>query len=246
MSHPAVFLFNCFYKKLCTILMLKSLTRCFYKLYNQKMEKLNNKKMSARKIFKILMWAFLILFTVYVVLVAIRIPHVIKKQKTQDQIVRIHNTKLKIEDVEGKNLPPDPGVNADKTLQGVDANNNGIRDDVELAIFKQYPNSAKTRAVLLQYALTSQMIFTQPFVNEEIATEVIREQDRGFQCVGNIIPDRGSDVAYNKLTDFISFVEKKQFDTDQRVKAKDNFFDKVRSYSSLNNLCDIDLTKLFN
>ena len=65
----------------------------------------------------------------------------------------------------GKNLPSDPGALADATVQGVDANQNGIRDDVELAVFKEYPNSAKTRAVLLQYALALQMEVIQPMVN---------------------------------------------------------------------------------
>ena len=45
---------------------------------------------------------------------------------------------------------------------------------MELAIFKEYPNSAKTRAVLLQYALALQMEAVQPIVNKEtvIATSV--------------------------------------------------------------------------
>ncbi|MFY9463152.1 MAG: hypothetical protein WAP52_03130 [Candidatus Sungiibacteriota bacterium] len=78
------------------------------------------------------------------------------KQKTDEQVAKIHATKLSLDDVMGKNLPPDPGVEADKTLQGIDASRNGIRDDVELAIFKLHPDSARIRAVLLQYALALQ------------------------------------------------------------------------------------------
>ena len=37
-----------------------------------------------------------------------------------------------MDDVTGKNLPQDPGAEADKTIAGIDANKNGIRDDVEL------------------------------------------------------------------------------------------------------------------
>ena len=76
--------------------------------------------------------------------------HFYNLDKTNEQVVKIHNTKLMMDDVIGKNLPPDPGAEADKTVQGIDANKNGIRDDVELAIFKAYPDSAKTRAVMLQ------------------------------------------------------------------------------------------------
>ena len=87
---------------------------------------------------------------IYVVLVIIRMFHFYNLDKTNEQVVKIHNTKLTMDDVIGKNLPPDPGAEADKTVQGIDLNKNGIRDDVELAIFKKYPDSAKTRAVMLQ------------------------------------------------------------------------------------------------
>ena len=94
---------------------------------------------------------------IYVILVIIRMFHFYNLDKTNEQVAKIHNTKLTMDDVLGKNLPQDPGAEVDKTIAGIDTNKNGIRDDVELAIFKEYPNSAKTRAVLLQYALALQM-----------------------------------------------------------------------------------------
>ena len=114
----------------------------------------------------------------YIILVIARIPHAYDKQRTEEQVAKIHATKLTLDDVMGKNLPPDPGIDADKTIQGIDANHNNIRDDVELAIFREYPNSAKTRAVLLQYALALQMEAVQTIVNTGTVTEVIREIGR--------------------------------------------------------------------
>ncbi|MFA5095628.1 MAG: hypothetical protein WC447_03160 [Candidatus Paceibacterota bacterium] len=102
------------------------------------MEKI--KMLFAHKIFKILGWAFLILVGLFIVLVIGRWIYLNKQAKTDEQVIKIHNTKLTLDDVMGKNLPPDPGALADTTIQGVDANNNGIRDDVELAVFKKYPN----------------------------------------------------------------------------------------------------------
>ena len=167
--------------------------------------------------------------------------------KTEEQVIKIHNTKLTLDDVMGKNLPPDPGALADATVQGVDANQNGIRDDVELAVFKEYPNSAKTRAVLLQYALALQMEVVQPMVNTITVTEVVREQSRGFQCVGDIIPDRENQESYEKLNSLIKFVKDKQFNTKRKKKCKRYFFKKdVRSYSDLDQICDIDYSKLSN
>ncbi len=47
-------------------------------------------------------------------------------------------------------LPPDPGSEGDATLEGVDVNGNGIRDDIERWIYLTYPNSEKMRRALIQ------------------------------------------------------------------------------------------------
>jgi len=96
---------------------------------------------------KILKRAVIILLVLFALLVIARIPHVLNQQKTDEVVAKIHATKLTLEDVMGTNLPPDPGAHANDTIEGVDANQNGIRDDVELAIFREYPDSARTRAV---------------------------------------------------------------------------------------------------
>ncbi len=133
------------------------------------MEKI--KKLFARPVFKIIKWVFLVLVGIYIVAVLVRAAYLVNKHfsdiKTDAEVEKIHNTKLTLDDVMGKNLPPDPGAAADATIAGVDANNNGIRDDVELAIFKAYPDSAKTRAVLLQYALSLQTEMTSLVINKE-------------------------------------------------------------------------------
>src|SRR3989344_6172922 len=107
----------------------------------------------------------------------------IPKERTNEQVAEIHATKLTLDDVMGKNLPPAP-ANPDATIAGADANKNGIRDDVELAIFKEYPNSAKTRAVLLQYALALQMEMTQTRVNKGTVTAVAEDSGRAHLGVG--------------------------------------------------------------
>ena len=176
------------------------------------------------------------------------------EQKTQEQVARIHATKLTLDDVMGKNLPPDPGADADKTVQGIDANRNGIRDDVELAIFKEYPNSAKTRAVLLQYALALQMEVVQVIVNMRTVTEVATEQGRADSCVADTLVPRKSPESsrtypdVEKINTFINLVENKEFNTDARKKAHRDFYEgKLGSYGdSTNTMCDIDFSALPN
>lgn len=204
------------------------------------------KTLFAHRVFKILKWVFLILVGLFVVVIIGRVIYRNNEAKTNIQVEKIHNTKLTLDDVMGTNLPPDPGIFADKTVEGIDANNNGIRDDVEIAIFKEYPNFAKTRAVLLQYALALQMEVIQPIVNTRTVTEVVREQSRGFQCIGNIIPNRETQKSFEKLDFLIKFVKDKQFNTKERIDARNIFLQDVRSYSDLNEECDIDYSKLSN
>ena len=201
---------------------------------------------------KILKWGVIIIIVAFVAVVIYRIPHVINEEKTNEAVIKIHATKLTLDDVMGKNLPSDPSALADETIQGIDANQNGIRDDVELAIFKEYSNSAKTRAALLQYALALQMEVIQPIVNMETATEVIREQDRAGSCIGdNLVPRESLESARSyadveKIFTFINFVEDKQINTIEREKARSDFFKKIGSYSSMDNVCDIDYSVLLN
>ena len=162
--------------------------------------------------------------------------------KTNAEVEKIHNTKLTLDDVLGKNLPPDPGATADATIAGVDANNNGIRDDVELAIFKAYPNSAKTRAVLLQYALLLQTEATDSVINTTVATVLAGEEySRAYDCIGKIVPTGNGDI--KKIQIYIDFVENLQLNTTVRKNLKNNFDNQIRSFE-LQQGCDVDLTTL--
>ena len=222
-----------------------------------------NIKLLARKIFKIFAWAFLVIATFFIILAIARIPHYLNTQKTLEQVAKIHSTRLQINDVTGEFLPPDPGMEADKTLQGIDKNNNGIRDDVELAIFKEYPNSAKTRAVLLQYALIMQIETSQPFLNYEIVTKIINEESRADTCLSDTLVPRISpessrnDVDMEKIEKIINFIEEKQINNNIRKEAHNSFYkyigtqgkftESLKGYLNTKDYsCDIDLSKLSN
>lgn len=64
-------------------------------------------------------------------------------------------------------LEPDPKLN-NATLLGIDSNNNGIRDDVEIYIIKKYANDPKfpktKTAIELQAAWASQKILENPTI----------------------------------------------------------------------------------
>ena len=196
---------------------------------------------------KILKWIAIIFVAVFVILFIFGEFRYFNKKKTEEAVEKIHNTKLALDDVMGKNLPPDPGAEADKTIAGIDANKNGIRDDVELAIFREYPNSAKTRAVLLQYALVLQMELTLPVLNTDTATALIEDNNnRAHICIWSISSRSDMEKFIVETEKNESFVEQLQFNTGQRKKTQDDFYEYVRSYSASNKGCDLDLATLPN
>lgn len=200
---------------------------------------------------KILKWGAVSICVAFAALVVYRMFYLRNAEKTQEQVAKIHATKLTLDDVMGKNLPPDPGDLADKTVQGIDANGNGIRDDVELAIFKEYPNSAKTRAVLLQYALALQMEVIQPIVNTGTVTAVIEKKARAAGCVADTLvprkslesPREYSDL--EKMNSYTDFIERQQFNTPIRKHTLANFRQHTGSFE-LQSDCDIDPTNFSN
>lgn len=216
--------------------------------YNTTNSITKNTKMKINKGLNVLKWMAVILVGLFGLGVLFRIPFYIQNKKTEEQVAKIHATKLTMDDVMGKYLPLDPGAEADKTVVGVDANNNGIRDDVELAIFREYPNLAKTRAVLLQYALALQMDAIQPFEQTDNITEVSREQSRAYDCVWQSLSNIKDYKTYIKETDKLyAFVGEKQRNTLERKTARAKFAEQIRSYSeSDNKVCDIDFSKLPN
>lgn len=205
----------------------------------------------------ILKWTFISVSTIIIVLFFIfiftRFFHYKKEERTRGQISLIHSAKISLADVMGSNLPPYP-ENPNASIVGVDVNLNGIRDDVELAIFQKYPESARARAGLLQYAQTQQMMLSQPFINEEIATEIAKEDSRADKCLADIVAPREDSESFRtysdliKIEEYISFVEDLHFNTNERKKAKEDFFGLVRSFSDLEQKgkCDIDIFSLPN
>jgi hypothetical protein len=187
-----------------------------------------------------------VVLVVFGFLVIIRIPVVLEREETAKVVAKIHATKLTMDDVMGANLPPSPGVEAGMTIVGIDANKNGIRDDVELAIFKEYATSSKTRAVLLQYALALQMEFTQPLANTETVIAVAQEEGRAYSCVGQVLSRDDLSVFAREGRILREWVEQIQLNTTERKRAQQEFYDDhLKNYGALNQPpCDIDLSTL--
>src|SRR5665213_1269484 len=130
-------------------------------------------------------FAFLLCVLAYVSLLIYSYPHYKEEQLDSVATQRIESERLTKGDVDGARLPsPAEKSEVDATIAGVDENGNGIRDDVELAIFAHYPTSPSVRAAELQYAMELQNELTSVFDSATLVA-VIRAEGRGFLCISN-------------------------------------------------------------
>src|SRR6185437_8902619 len=188
-----------------------------------------------------------IVLCLFVIGVALDVPATSKQDETAATIAAIQSQKITMADVLGTNLPPVPyEPENDATVAGIDKNNNGIRDDVELAIFAKYPNDPKIRAAELQYAMTEQMFLTDVF-NSDTWKAVAIQDDRGYECVGNSVPNSGNLSRDLKIVNSrINEVEALVFNTQIRKDAKDKAYSFTTSYGQTPGVpdCDIDINLL--
>ncbi len=195
-----------------------------------------------------------VLLILYIGLVVYRIPAAFEREKTKETVARIHAQKLTLADVTGERLPPVPDPSeVDATIEGIDANSNGIRDDVELAIFKLYPNSARIRAAELQYAKALQFYFIDVF-NSETLVAAIQEEERGDFCIAETTPkvdlsDTEENIrqAFALADEYSKEVEDLMFNIPERRQKYQEIFKYMTSYGSIGGEnCDIDLPSLLN
>jgi len=148
---------------------------------------------------------------IFVALIIWRIFVLADNDKTKVDVARIHATKLAWSDINGTLPPePDPAEN-NATLAGVDSNGNGIRDDVERAIYAKYKDNKRVAITMLQYAKELQMEFTE-VRNSETLVAVMEEESRGFLCVG--------DKTKRKETESLVFNNDKRLQFREDVRSK--------------------------
>jgi len=157
----------------------------------------------------------------------------------------IKNSRLTMQDVTGETLPPKrTEAEYEATIEGLDENTNGIRDDVEHAIFEMEGDSLQMRAAKLQYAQALQLYFSS-VRDGETWISTVKKISIGGDCITNTAQgDGNSPLAsfdlYDKATDKLSNAV---FNTDMRQKVKevtDNTMQEVYSIGiDKINACDI-------
>ena len=197
------------------------------------------------RIWRIVRIPLAVIFILFIALVIYRIPVVRERMKTEEVVKKIQAQKLTIADVMGKNLPPTPDpLLKDASIEGIDANENGIRDDVELAIFKLYPYSARIRAAELQYAMALQNELTPDIFNSDTLVATLFQESRSYFCIDKAIPN-ATDSVFN-LT--IKGIENLVLNTQSRKSRHEEILKKfMTSHANPSDqFCDIDFNTLSN
>ena len=197
----------------------------------------------------------MVLIILWAVLLAWAAPKVMDSQKSKEAVAFINSHKITLLDVFGNNLPPAPDQKVnDSTVAGIDANKNFIRDDVELAIFTKYPNSAKIRAAELQYAQALQLELTQVFDSGTLVA-TLQKGSRGSTCVSQTGPEINPNDTREKIVADLAIgqnrveeVEILVLNTELRKKTEsENLKKYMTSYSSPGgDQCDIISSSLQN
>ena len=189
-------------------------------------------KDSLLRVWRWVKWPLIVLVVAYCALVLWRTFALFDEEKTATAVATIHAQKITLADVEGASLPPipDPAEN-DATVEGIDVNNNGIRDDVELAIFELYPDDKKARAAALQYAMTEQMYLTH-VTNTETWKAVAEEVGRAQICT---IEAEISWEEFERVADLV-------VNTELRKRIRTSSFEFITSYGPAEGVpCDVSV-----
>ena len=188
-------------------------------------------------------WVIEVPFVIIFVGALLRIPFLNEEEGTQIVVEQIHAQKLTIADVMGDNLPPPPDpAQVDATIEGIDVNWNGIRDDVELAIFKKYPNSATIRAAELQYAKALQKELTLVF-NSETFVATAQETSRASGCIADLTSRDNLKIYINNLKGYEKEVKDLQLNTKERISKENTNSQFLTSFGGLEGVrCDVEPT----
>jgi hypothetical protein len=85
-------------------------------------------------------------------------------------------------------LVPDPGPDGELTLEGIDSDHDGVRDDVQRHIAIHYAGQPVIQAALSDFVRAKQ-VFILAYENEEMVVDSNPAVFRGLLCLHNLEPD---------------------------------------------------------
>ena len=105
-------------------------------------------------------------------------------------------------------FPPDPGEAGKKTLEGIDSDHDGLRDDLQRWIYARFPDEPKKRAALKQMAITFQRELMMNHDSKEME-EVNQRSEKAIACLDDTFGDENNEL---------EFVQAKALNTRERTR----------------------------
>ncbi len=94
-------------------------------------------------------------------------------------------------------LPPDPGDAGKVTLQGIDSDSDGIRDDVQISIVERYPNDEEKQAALNQEAKALQeAVVAGNSADTNTIIQAAKSVINSVDCMHVIMEDPWSEISF--------------------------------------------------
>lgn len=88
-------------------------------------------------------------------------------------------------------LPPDPGELGKLTIEGIDSDSDGVRDDLQRYIAIKYQSSEKLRRIMTEMAKADQD-FIKNHTDKTLVLEVVEQRNKHISCLYYIDPNTAS------------------------------------------------------
>jgi hypothetical protein len=121
--------------------------------------------------------------------------------------------------INGISVPPDPGSASKSTLAGVDANFNGVRDEVERELAAYFGKVPATHAAALEFARKLQSPLSIPITTSEDATASVTNELMAFECLALALNNRDNALAAAEL------IASRSYNTKNRVAEHTGVYD---------------------
>lgn len=118
-------------------------------------------------------------------------------------------------------LPPDPGEAGKQTLEGIDSDGDGLRDDVQRYIAIRFPETPPTIAALQQFTRASQDFILKSSSSRSELTLIDEQRLRGLYCLNYVRSAALQDdvLAAREVYDLIRDLKTVLLNTRDRAKA---------------------------
>jgi hypothetical protein len=138
----------------------------------------------------------------------------------------------------GDELPPDPGKAGKVTLEGIDLDGDGLRDDIQRYIILTYPNSQKTRAALRQFSFAlNKAILESP--DEEKALNNTEFMHRASECLWYIHSRQSINMSDSLMAEYLNTIDRSRAYLDYNSKLGGNVF-RGKDFDEYESSCTFD------